>query len=72
MGFDVLSELQLWSRGANARLHSSILSLFHHPPKRTLGLAALDDDTVEWLQPTTVYSAFDDAKSAHTKKTLFL
>jgi len=31
-----------------------------------LGLAALDGDIVEWLKQQ--HSAFDDTKSAHTKK----
>jgi len=37
----------------------------YHPPNETLGLAALDDDTVDWLQTTELAS---DRRSAQTKK----
>jgi len=38
----------------------------YHPPNGTLGLAALDDDSVDWLQTTAL--APDNTKSAQTKK----
>jgi len=49
MGLGALGKLQMRSRGANGRPHTSLLSLYH-PPNGTLGLAALDDDTVDWLK----------------------
>jgi len=41
--------LQMRSRGANGQSHTSFLSPVpvYHPPNGTLGLAALDDDTLE-------------------------
>jgi len=54
MGFGVLSKLQMRGRGENGRLHNSFQSPV--PPSKwdTLGLAALDDDTVDWLQTTAL------------------
>jgi len=43
MGLDALGELQMRNRGANGQSHTSFLS----PQNGTLGLVALDDDTVE-------------------------
>jgi len=40
----------------------------YHRPKGRLGFAALDDDTVGWLQRTALASASDDMKPAQTKK----
>jgi len=51
MGLGALGELQMRSRRANGRSHTSFLPPVH-PPNGTLGLAALDDDTVDWLQAT--------------------
>jgi len=46
MGLGAIGELQMRSRGPNGRSHTNFMSLYH-PPKGTLGLAALDDDTVD-------------------------
>jgi len=47
MELGALGEQQMRSRGANGRSHS-FLPLYH-PSNGTLGLVALDDDTVDWL-----------------------
>jgi len=59
MGLGALGELQMRSRGANGRSHTSLLSLYFYvsrfyvsPLSGTLVLAALDDDTVDWLKRT--------------------
>jgi len=52
MGLVSLSELQMWSRVANGRSHTSFLST--GTPNGTLGLVALDDGTVDWLQTTVL------------------
>jgi len=39
--------------------------LLYHPPNGTLGLADLDDDTVDWLKRTTLKS---DDRSVQTQK----
>jgi len=49
----VLGELQLRSKGANGRPHTSFLPLYH-PPNGILGLAAFDDDTVDSLKTTAL------------------
>jgi len=46
-----LGELHMRSRGATAD-HILAFCPLYHPPNETLGLAALDDDTVVWLQTT--------------------
>jgi len=51
MGLGALGELQMRSRGANGQSHTSFQSPVS-PFKGTLDLAALDDDTVDWLQTT--------------------
>jgi len=51
MGFDALSELQLRNREVNGRPHTNFL-FPHHPPNGTLGLAALENDTVDWFKTT--------------------
>jgi len=49
MGLGALGKMQMRSREKNGR---SLLASFplHHPSNGTLGLAAFDDDTVDWLQ----------------------
>jgi len=44
------------SCGAEEQTADHILTScpLYHSPKGTLGLAALDDDTVDWLQTTTL------------------
>jgi len=54
MGLGALRKLQLRSRGANGRSHTSFLSPVP-PSNGTLGLAALNDDIADWLQ-TTAFS----------------
>jgi len=54
MGLGALGELQMQSRVANGRQHTSFLSPKYHPPKEKLGLASLDNDTVDWLHTTTL------------------
>jgi len=55
MGLDALGELQMWSRGANGRSHTIVAFCpLYHPPKRTLDLESLDDDTADWLQTTAL------------------
>jgi len=51
MGLDALGELEMRSRGATAD-HKLASCLMYHPPNGTLGLAAVDDDTVDWLKKT--------------------
>jgi len=54
MGLGAFGELQMRSRGANGRSHPIASCHLYHPPNGTLGLAALDDDTVDWLKRTTL------------------
>jgi len=49
MGLGAVGQLQLRSRVANGRSHTSFLS---HPRNGTLGIAVLDDDNVDWLKTT--------------------
>jgi len=49
MGFGALGELQL-RRDEQTADHILASCPLYHPLKGTLGLAALDDDTVDWLQ----------------------
>jgi len=67
MGLGAVGELQLWSRGAKGRPHTSFLYPIPswHLPKGILGLAALNGDTVNWLQATAHGIG---SKSAHMKK----
>jgi len=51
--------------GANGRSHTSFCPLYH-PPKSTLGLAALE--MTQWTGFKEQHSASDDKKSAQTKK----
>jgi len=48
-----LGELQMRSRGTTTD-HILASCLVYHPPNGTLGLAALDDDTVDWFQATVL------------------
>jgi len=52
MGLGALGELRC---GANGQSRTVLASCpLYHPPNGTLGLAALDDDTVDWLKRTTL------------------
>jgi len=54
MGLSALDKLQMRNREVNGRSHNSLLSPVYHPPNGTLGLAALDDDSVNWLKRTAL------------------
>jgi len=68
MGLGALGELQLRSRGANGRSRSELPVPYTTLQKgrHIIGLTALDDDTVDWLQKQ--HSISDGIKSAQTKK----
>jgi len=53
MGLGAFGELQMRSRGATADHILAFCSLYHLP-NGILGLAALDDNTVDWLKRTTL------------------
>jgi len=48
--FHLLAPNRMRSRGVNGRSSCPL----EHPPKRTLGLAVLDDGTVDWLKRTAL------------------
>jgi len=53
MGLGALDELQMLAEEQTADHILASCSLYH-PPNWTLGLAALDDDAVDWLQTTAL------------------
>jgi len=65
MGLGALGELQMLSRKQTAD-HILASCPLCHPPKGTLGLVDLDDDTVNWLQRTAL--SIDDVKLVKRRK----